>query len=1739
MHSGNILLQTNNAFGQTSKLTVDAAASVALSGNSQTVGQLANSGTIALGNGTLTISNGGSSSGTLSGAGTINLTGGTLTVAPANTGLTANVNLTGNSKAVMNHVASLGNSGTLAIAAGSTAELANASGNLAKTLAGAGAVNLTGTSNLRLAADNGSFAGRFDVGTGTTLTADQGNRLGTASIAIAANGHFIADASSAWSMNAGNVISGAGRVSKTGADTLTINHANTYTGGTDITDGTVRIANGSALGTGKVTFSNDATLELAGSSITVNNAMGVDGGVTAELMVGGVRTGTISGVIDGAGAVAKTGTGTLILTADNTWAGGTTIAAGKLQFGNGGTTGSLTGDILNNAALEFNYGSGADLTYSGTVTGTGSLAKTGAGILTLTGSHSYGGATSVAGGTLILTGTNSGTGAASIASGATLQIGKGGATGSTAASAIANNGTLRFDRTGTLAYGGAISGTGRVIKDNSSILTLSGDNSYAGTTDINGGSLILTGQNSGTGLATVASGATLQMGSGGNAGMIAADIANSGSVIFNRANADTYAGVVSGTGTLANNGAGTITLSGNSTYSGGTAINAGGLRLTHHEATGTGMVTLASGSGLELAFNNALYDNLIAGSGKVATTGVNIGVTGDNNAAGFSGSWDVKNGSSVSMASLNNIGTNSATMHVDGTLNINVNDMCHFKHILSGTGQVNVAMSDSAHTMSFESISTCSGFTGTLRLTHGQFELGNSGQAALNAGAMANATLVIDANHTTRVTGDSSIGHLTLDGGTLDLQAHTATSTASLTVGHLDVESGTNSTVNIDASQLGTPQGVEPTVNFMDADDLSANGGIKVMHSDTVSSEGKHLGLTVNGNASPYAADLVVSDGVNHDIIATYDYKTIASAGSSAGQGAGLYVDYVLTKLESVTNLILQNATASDSTLAAQLTGSGDITINDTKSGIILTNNQNDYTGVTRVVSGKLVSGADEALGQTTGLDLASGTHFDLNNHTQTIDGDVTNNDALIMLGSGTITVNGAFVSSSSTPGMGRTDLGTGTLKLNGGGTITGDNALTGQAGSLLHIDPSDLVVNGANALYKGDVLVDEGSSITLDHVDGLGANAAGETGIITLAKGADDNANGLADKLALHITDAADAGELTKFIEGEGLLEVDTVADVIIHNDNDDFDGDTDVRHGRVVATSDKAVGSSRVKTSASDAAFVWKDLLEGSVIANEMSGDGSVLFERSAAHITGQNSTATIDVQGSALEVEHAGGLGSATSQLAIDATSQVAMKAADSILGHVQNAGLLTAGANNLHIASLDNTGTFAFDAPVTLTGGFKNAVIDTLRGNGSIVMNVNFSELTPDLSTPPSGSQAGDHLTVTNALDGTHTLIIKPVGGLPESGNGRVSLVSTVNFISGPDAFKLPVNLEGRETVDIGSFAYTLRQGDGSEALPSLNDWYLVGDSLSKQAEAVMATAAGMGMGFHNELDSLMKRMGDLRLSQRHPSHGWDNWVRAYGWETNANRQVAGTPFREYYYGADTGMDKRFATQNGYLYTGLYMGMGKADRSFNGFGKGDTDSIRGGLYASYMDRSGWYLDVVGQVSQYEHSFKSISTYGDIARGKYKQYAGGLSVEAGRQFMQDNGWFVEPQVQLSYARIQGKNYTAEGFIPVDVRIESQDTWQARAGARLGKNLPLGCCVFQPYVRGAVAGLWSNGGYVHTSDGMSRRAAMDGARMELGAGINWDMSRCGQIYVDYEYTRAERYETPWKVNVGYRISW
>jgi autotransporter-associated beta strand protein len=429
------------------------------------------------------------------------------------------------------------------------------------TASGAGG-GITGFSNSSTAANatitnNGGKVGGAAGGvtaftdTATAANASITNNGGTVSGANGGSTLFTSTstAGNATITNNGGSTAGAnggstefGNTSTAGSATIT---ANGGTGGG--TGGSILFLNSSDGGTARAITNGNGSLDISGLTSAGMGIGSIEGSGnyflgSKSLTVGGNNLSTtVSGVIqDGGfsggtgGSITKIGTGTLTLTGDNTYSGGTTISAGTLQIGNGGTTGSITGNVLDNGVLAFNRSD--SVTFGAVISGTGSLTQAGAGVTILTGNNSYSGGTTINAGTL--------------------QLGNGGTTGSITGNVV-DNGTLTFDRSDSVTFAGVVSGTGSLTQAGSGVTILTGKNSYTGGTTISAG--------------------TLQIGNGGTTGSITGNVLDNGVLAFNRSDSVTFGGVISGTGSLVKQGTGTLTLPGANPYTGTTTINAGSL----------------------------------------------------------------------------------------------------------------------------------------------------------------------------------------------------------------------------------------------------------------------------------------------------------------------------------------------------------------------------------------------------------------------------------------------------------------------------------------------------------------------------------------------------------------------------------------------------------------------------------------------------------------------------------------------------------------------------------------------------------------------------------------------------------------------------------------------------------------------------------------------------------------------------------------------------------------------------------------------------------------------------------------------------------------------------------------------------------------------------------------------------------------------------------------------------------
>ncbi len=357
------------------------------------------------------------------------------------------------------------------------------------------AITLNGGSLTNMSRPSG---GGFGAGHGFTLNENRGITLG-------ANGGNIRIGYT-QTLTIEGAITGTGRLSLSDNGILVLNNANnTYQGGTRLTGTTsLQITDDACLGalpgvftansialSGEVTLSNHSSAD-----VVINANRGITIGSGSRLSSQGAgRSLTVDSIISGSGGLTiASGSGAVVLTAANTYSGGTTIASGaRLSLGNGGAAGSVTGNIANEGILTMNRSD--EWSFGGVISGSGSLVKTGSGVLQLTGANTYTGKTSVNEGVLRIA-NDAALGAAPAAYVADHLVLDGGrlmnldsdlAIAATRGVSLgAAGGQLQASWSKSLTIESIISGAGGLtVVDDSGTVVLSGANTYGGATSVN------------------------------------------------------------------------------------------------------------------------------------------------------------------------------------------------------------------------------------------------------------------------------------------------------------------------------------------------------------------------------------------------------------------------------------------------------------------------------------------------------------------------------------------------------------------------------------------------------------------------------------------------------------------------------------------------------------------------------------------------------------------------------------------------------------------------------------------------------------------------------------------------------------------------------------------------------------------------------------------------------------------------------------------------------------------------------------------------------------------------------------------------------------------------------------------------------------------------------------------------------------------------------------------------------
>lgn len=418
--------------------------------------------------------------------------------------------------------------------------------------------------------------------------------------------------------------------------------------------------------------------------------------------------------------------------------------------------------------------------------------------------------------------------------------------------------------------------------------------------------------------------------------------------------------------------------------------------------------------------------------------------------------------------------------------------------------------------------------------------------------------------------------------------------------------------------------------------------------------------------------------------------------------------------------------------------------------------------------------------------------------------------------------------------------------------------------------------------------------------------------------------------------------------------------------------------------------------------------------------------------------------------------------------------------------------------------------------------------------------------------------GDKIYVTNSSSGNHKVYVRDanLGGVSIATTGDEKLRIVEDSSGGSATFTLGGDAgTGVEQtyVDVGAYQYILDKEDNTTVAPT-NYWTLSAAKtpvapgggvkplqpllplppLTNAAQGSVNILNANYLMSHVETQTLLQRMGQLR---QRDAQGGDAWGRVYGGKLNSFSDARLAGFDMSYSGMQLGLDRQLDIERGNVYIGAMAGMGKGDVDY-AVGSGSTKSYHVGVYGTYQHENGFYIDGIIKYVHMNNKFDTLTGGGYPVSGHGNTKGVSIGVEVGKRFyvqQTDQGWYIEPQGQLTYSHQSGTTVNASNGLRTD--LHSYNSVLARASIIAGYSVVKGENPIDVYVKT---------GYVKELDGKTgytfnyfdkEQYDFGGGWWDNGVGINMQINGKHNLYLEGNYAKGGKFDRK-QINVGYRYS-
>ena len=444
---------------------------------------------------------------------------------------------------------------------------------------------------------------------------------------------------------------------------------------------------------------------------------------------------------------------------------------------------------------------------------------------------------------------------------------------------------------------------------------------------------------------------------------------------------------------------------------------------------------------------------------------------------------------------------------------------------------------------------------------------------------------------------------------------------------------------------------------------------------------------------------------------------------------------------------------------------------------------------------------------------------------------------------------------------------------------------------------------------------------------------------------------------------------------------------------------------------------------------------------------------------------------------------------------------------------------------------------------------NVVVNNYSGNATVIYK--------HTKTNDGIDVIGGNFTIKNATEGSKITLSTDNNGIdtsnPDDVQGTLNqLANKLYYLGAIDGAES--NLDGyvqiaegltssSAALKLGDVEFSGEDGKGSLAAGSVvtpdskkNPAVIYGDKETAMMKGAKTAMVSNALVWRAENNDLMKRMGDLRLSEGESGI----WAKYYGGKYSMDGQNTNMSVR--YNAYQVGYDKEVA--DGWK-AGVALSYDDGSSSY-GTGHADLKNTSLGLYGTWTGEDGQYVDLIAKYSRLENEYDVRNLYGHKLSGDYKTWGASLSAEYGKRFEGKNGMYVDPSVELTLGRVAGKDYKAasdylDAFGKAKDLYVHQDAFTSligRVGVRLGQKLDNASYFVKLAAAHEFNGDFDSSYHVEGEPDGSTSISFSDTWFEAQLGGSVKLNDNSMVYASFERSFGGDVEQKWRVDAGLRWS-